>query len=69
MLLKGQNNTEKCRIDYITYKESTIFHHNFSKINMDAEEGFFIEKKYPAIFVKVRSHYNIVFPCFLKCYF
>ena len=54
LFLKGQSNTEKCSIDYITYKQSTIFHHNFSIDNIDsAGEGFFINKKYPAIVATV----------------
>ena len=62
-VLTDQNNIEKCKIDYISYKQSTIFHHHFSENNIDSsEKGFFLNKKYPAILTTVSSNYNILFP-------
>ena len=48
---------KKCQVDYINYNESTIFHHNFVETQLDSSSnGFFFNKKYPAIMTHVFSN-------------
>ena len=44
-----ENGTKTCNLEYLNYNDSTIFHHNFSKTNLDSTEGYFLNKRYRAI--------------------